>query len=482
MDERLTVEGAAGAAPAAGTAQRAGLLASIGEALRGSHRDYTTGSIPRAIFLLAVPMVIEMAMESLFAVADVFWVSRLGADAVAIVGLTESMISLVYAVAFGLAMAATATVARRIGEKDPDGAAVAAVQTIALGLLVALPLGVVGALTARPLLGLMGAGAETIEACGGYTAVMFGGNATILLLFLINAVFRGAGDAAVAMRTLWLANGLNIVLDPCFIFGWGPFPELGVTGAAVATNLGRGIGVLYLLRQLAKGSSHLAVRREHLCIVPERLLGILRLSGTAMFQMVISTTSWIGLVRVIAEFGSAALAGYTIGIRVVIFGLLPSWGMSNAAATMVGQSLGAGKPERAERSVWLACFYNFVFLGLVGATFVSAAPLIVSAFTRDPAVAAFGVDCLRIVSYGFLFYAYGMVLTQAFNGAGDPWTPTWINFGCFWLFEIPLAWVLAQEFALGPRGVFVAIAVAFSTYAVVGAWLFKRGRWKSRKV
>jgi putative MATE family efflux protein len=392
------------------------------------------------------------------------------------------MISLIYAVAFGLAMAATATVARRIGEKNRDGAAVAAVQTIALGLLVALPLGVIGAFAARPLLAAMGAAPETVEGCGGYTVVMFGGNATILLLFLINAVFRGAGDASVAMRTLWLANGLNIVLDPCFIYGWGPFPELGITGAAVATNVGRGIGVLYLLRQLARGSAHLSVRREHVRLVPETMLSILRLSGTAMFQMLISTTSWIGLVRVISRFGDQALAGYAIGIRVVIFGLLPSWGMSNAAATMVGQSLGARDPARAERSVWLACFYNLIFLGAVGLVFVLGAPLIVGCFGGDAVVSAHAVDCLRIVSSGFLFYAFGMVLVQAFNGAGDPWTPTWINFGCFWLFEVPLAFLLAHSLGLGPRGVFIAIAAAFSTYAVVAAWLFRRGRWKTRKV
>ncbi len=459
------------------------LFASLREALRGTHRDYTVGSIPRAIFLLAVPMVVEMAMESLFAVVDIFWVGRLGQpEAVAVVGLTESLLALVYALAMGLSMAAMATVARRVGEKDPEGAARFAVQAIALGLLVALPLGIAGGYFSRDLLKLMGAQPETIAKCGGYATVMLGGNAVIILLFLINAVFRGAGDAVIPMRTLWLANGINLVLDPCFIFGVGPFPRLGVMGAAVATTTGRAIGVLFLIWQLARGARHVAVSRRHLALSPARMATILRLSGAGIVQALVHTTSWLGVVRVLADFGEKAVAGNTIGIRIVLLALLPSWGMSNAAATMVGQSLGAGKPERAEQAVWLAGFYNMIFLGAVGLLFVFGAPLIVRGFNDSPEVVAHGVECLRTLSYGFLFYAYGMVFVQAFNGAGDPWTPTWINVGCFWAWQVPLALLLAHPLGLGPRGVFIAVAVAFSTFAVVGALLFRRGRWKTRRV
>jgi putative MATE family efflux protein len=466
----------------AATAPRLGLWAAVREAVRGSRQDYTEGPIGRAILLLAIPMVLEMVMESIFAVVDVFFVSKLGAAAVATVGLTESMLALVYTVAMGLGIGLTATVARRTGEKDPDGAAAAAVQGIALGLGIAIVLAIAGVALAPRLLGLMGASPEVIATGSRYTAVMLGGNAVILLLFMINAVFRGAGDAAIAMRVLWLANGINIVLCPCLIFGLGPFPALGVTGAAVATTIGRGTGVLFQLYMLARPGSRVAIRRRHLRLDPALMARLLRLSGTGMFQVLIGTASWIGLVRVIATFGSAALAGYTIGIRVILFALLPAWGLSNAAATMVGQALGAGKPERAERSVWIAGFYNMLFLGAVGVAFVAGAPAIVALFSPDPAVAPFATACLRFVSLGFPFYAYGMVLTQSFNGAGDTWTPTLINLFCFWLWEIPLAWLLSTRTALGATGAFVAITVAFSTLAVISAVLFRRGRWKQRRV
>jgi len=337
-------------------------------------------------------------------------------------------------------------------------------------------------LAAPKLLALMGGSPELVATGWKFTAIMLGGNVVIMLLFLINAIFRGAGDAAIAMRVLWFANILNIVLGPCFIFGLGPFPKLGVTGAAVATTIGRGSGVLFQLWTLGRGRGRVVIRRRHLKLDPAVMLRMLRLSGNAMFQVLIGTASWIGLVRIISGFGSAALAGYTIGIRIIVFALLPSWGMSNAAATMVGQSLGAGKPDRAERSVWIAGFYNMIFLGVVGLGFVAGAPALVSLFTSDPAVVPYGVACLRYVSYGFLFYAYGMVLTQAFNGAGDTWTPTWLNLFVFWLWEIPLAYVLAKVLGWGPRGVFVAITVAFSTLAVASALLFRRGRWKLKKV
>jgi MATE family, multidrug efflux pump len=432
--------------------------------------------------MLAIPMVAEMVMESVFAIADIFWVSKLGADSVATVGITESMLALIYAVAIGVSIGATATVARRTGEKDPEGAASAAVQAIALGIAVAIPIGVTGALLAPRLLTFMGGSPALVATGWRYTAIMLGGNVVIMLLFLINAIFRGAGDAAIAMRVLWFANILNIVLGPCFIFGLGPFPKLGVTGAALATTIGRGSGVLFQLWTLWRGRGRVVIRRRHLKLEPAVMLRMLRLSGNAMFQVLIGTASWIGLVRIISAFGSAALAGYTIGIRIIVFALLPSWGMSNAAATMVGQSLGAGKPDRAERSVWIAGFYNMIFLGTVGLFFVVGAPFLVRLFTSDPAILPYGAACLRYVSYGFVFYAYGMVVTQAFNGAGDTWTPTWLNLFVFWLWEIPLAYVLANVLGWGPRGVFVAITVAFSTLAVASAALFRRGRWKLKKV
>lgn len=459
-----------------------GLWTSIREALRGSHRDYTSGPIGRSIILLAVPMVLEMLMESVFAVVDIFWVAHLGADAVATVGLTESMLTLMYAVAIGLGIGATAMVARRIGEKNPEGAARAAVQAIALGLIVSIIVAILGVTFADKLLAAMGGSAWVLEHGSGFTKVMFAGNATILLLFLINAIFRGAGDAAIAMRVLWLANAINIILGPCFIFGLGPFPELGVTGAAVATTIGRGTGVLYALSRLIRPGGRFDLARRHLRLEPKIMARLIRLSATATFQVFIGMASWIGLIRTISSFGSDAVAGYTIGIRVIIFALLPSWGMANAAATMVGQSLGAGKPDRAESAVWKAGFYNMICLGIVGLIFVVFARQIIGFFTDDPNIIPYGVDCLRIVAYGFLFYAYGMVLTQSFNGAGDTWTPTIINLFVFWLFELPLAYALAIVLGLGPRGVFLAIMISFSTLAFVSALFFRRGKWKTRLV
>jgi putative MATE family efflux protein len=459
-----------------------GVLSTLREAVRGTHGDFTEGPIGRAVILLAVPMVLEMALESVFAVVDVFWVSRLGAASVAVVGLTESMLALIYALAIGLAMAATAMVARRIGERDRERAARTAVQAIALGLLIALPLGALGAFFAPRLLAFMGATPDILRVGSRFTAVMLGGNVVIVLLFLINAIFRGAGDAAVAMRVLWLANAINLVLDPCLIFGLGPFPALGVTGAAVATTTGRGLAVLVQLAALTRGTPHLSIRRDHLRLDPVTMLALLRLSGSAIVQSLVGTASWIGLVRILSTFGAAALAGYTIAVRIVIFGLLPSWGMSNAAATLVGQNLGAKKPDRAARSVFLAGAYNMAFLAVVGLLFFSVPGALIGLFTQDPAVAPIAAEGLRIIAAGFLFYAWGMVLVQAFNGAGDTWTPTVINFFVFWLWEIPLAYVLSVRGGFGPRGVFLSIAIAFSTLAVVGAILFRRGKWKEKKV
>jgi putative MATE family efflux protein len=471
------------APPAEPTASRSGrVLATLAEAVRGSHQDFTEGPIGRAVFLLAVPMVLEMALESVFAVVDVFWVSRLGADAVATVGLTESMLAILYALAIGLSMGAAALVSRRIGERDPERAAVTAVQAIGIGIAVAVPVGIAGALGAKRLLVLMGAPSDVVNKGWTFTAVMLGGNVVILLLFLINAIFRGSGDAATAMRVLWIANACNLVLDPCLIFGLGPFPALGVTGAAVATTTGRGIGVLCQLFLLVRGHGRVRVRRRHLRLDPKVMGTMLRVSGSGVFQAVVGTASWIGLVRILSTFGSAALAGYTIAIRIIVFALLPSWGLSNAAATLVGQNLGAKKPDRAERSVWMAGLYNMAFLGFVSLFFVLFARPIVSLFTSDPAVLPVGVEGLRIVSIGFIFYAWGMVTVQSLNGAGDTWTPTKINLFCFWFWEIPLAYLLAVRAGLGPRGVFIAITVAFSTIAVVGILVFRRGRWKEKKV
>ena len=454
----------------------------VRDAIRGVPHDYTSGPIGRAIVLLAIPMVLEMAMESVFAVVDVFWVSRLGPDAIATVGLTESMLTLVYTAAMGLSIGVAAVVARRIGEKRPDEAAEAAVQGIALGLVVAAAVAVLGVTLAPRLLALMGSSPGVIAIGTGYTRMMLGGSATVLLLFLVNAIFRGAGDAAIAMRVLWLANIINILLGPCLIFGLGPFPRLGVTGAAVATTIGRGTGVLYQVYRLSRGDARIAIRRAHLALKPAIMGSLLRLSGSGTFQVLVGTASYIGLVRIVSTFGSGALAGYTIAIRLVIFCLLPSWGLSNAAATMVGQSLGAGKPDRAERAVWIAGGYNMLVLGAVGLLFIVFAHSIVGLFTHDPVAEPTGALALRTMSYGFVFYALGMVLTQSFNGAGDTWTPTWINLVCFWLWEIPLAYFLARVAGFGPFGVFLAITVGYSSLALVSAVLFRRGRWKLRQV
>ena len=461
---------------------RTGLFHTIRDALRGSRLDYTTAPVGDAVITLAVPMVMEMAMESIFAVADVFWVAHLGADAVATVGLTESMLTMIYTAAMGLSIGAMALVARRTGEGDPEGASRAAGQSVLLGLAVAVGIAIVAAPNAESLLRMMGADAAVVSTGSGFTRVMLGGNVTVLLLFMLNAVFRGSGDAAIAMRVLWIGNFLNIVLGPCFIFGLGPFPRLGVMGAAVATNLGRGTAVVCQLVILARGDARVKLARRHLRLDLSIMRSVLRLSGSGTIQILIGTASYIGLVRILSAFGSEALAGYTIGMRVIMFALLPAFGVSNAAATMVGQNLGARRPDRAEEAVWTATRYNMIFLGGVGLAFLAGAHVIAAMFTSDPSVQSFAVGCLRTVSLGFLFYAAGMVLTQAFNGAGDTWTPTVINLFVFWIWEIPLAWWLSTRTALGARGVFIALTVAYSTLAVVSAVLFKRGDWKDKKV
>lgn len=451
-------------------------------AIRGSRYDFTKGHLGRAIFLLSVPMVLEMFMQAVFEVADIFFVGRLGADAVAAVGLAASLVILVFAVGIGLSMAVTATVARRIGERDPDGAAVSTVQALVVCGLVSLPVTVVGILYAPDLLRLMGATEAVVATGSGYTAVLLGGNLTILLLFLINAVFRGAGDAALAMRALWLANVLNIALDPLLIFGLGPIPAMGVTGAAVATSVGRGIGVLYQVLVPLRGRSRVHLHTHHLRFDAGVMRRLLRVSWTGILQYLIGTASWLGIIRIMALFGSAAVAGYTIAVRVIIFVLLPSWGLGNAAATLVGQNLGAGQPERAARSVWITAFVNAAFLGLVTLLMQGLARPAIALFTPDDPVIAYGTECLVIVSLSYVFWAFGMVVVQAFNGAGDTVTPTWINLGCFWVLQIPLAYVLAMPFALGPAGVFIAIALAQSVLAAVGVLAFRRGTWQHRVV
>ncbi len=453
------------------------------EAFVGTERDFTRGSIPVALIILAIPMILEMSMEALFAIVDTFFVAKLGATSVAVVGLTESVLALIYAVAVGLSIGATATVARRVGEKDMDGAARAATHVIYLGLLVSAAMGIAGVVFARQIFGLLGAEPEVIELGLPFMRIMFGTNAVILFLFLLNGIFRGAGDAAIALRVLIIANGLNIVLDPLFIFGIWIFPEWGVTGAAVATVVGRATGVAFAAWTLLRpGNGRLEIRAEHWRFDPTLLVALVRLSGTAVLQFLIATLSWSGLVRVVAGFGTVAIAGYQIGLRVIIFVILPAVGLANAAATLVGQNLGAGQPERAERSVWTAAILNAVLLGLAGIFFIVFPELVVSIFTTDPEVSRYAIDCLRIVGYGYAFYGLGMVMESSFNGAGDTLTPTYLNFVIFWLFEIPLAYVLAYHFEMGPQGVFWAITIAFSALAVASALVFRRGKWKQQVV
>jgi putative MATE family efflux protein len=469
-------------APPDATASR-GFWGSVRQALTGGHlADYTTLPLNQAVLLLAVPMVLEMTMESLFAVSDVFWVSRLGKDAIAVVGLTESVMSLIYAVAIGISFAATATVARRIGEKNPAQAARAAGQVLMLGATVALGLGAVAGLLAPEILRAMGADARVVTLGANFSRLMLGGNLTVFLIFLLNAIFRGAGDAVIAMRTLLLANSLNIVLGPCFIFGWGPFPHLGVTGGAVATNLGRGIGVLYQLWHLTRAPGRVRVRLADLQPDWAILAGILKTSGNGILQLLINTTSWVVLFKILARFGSQTLAGYTIAIRLIMFAILPAWGLANAGATLVGQNLGAGKPDRAEAAIRTALRYNIMFLGFVAAVYVAGAHLLVGIFTTDPAVFPEGVRALWIISLAFPLYAAGMCFGSAFNGSGDTWTPTRLNFFCFWLCQVPLAWILAVPAGLGPKGVYIAVPVSFTLLALWTGLLFRRGTWKQQKL
>jgi putative MATE family efflux protein len=452
------------------------------DSIGGNDKDFTSIPLSKAIFLLAIPMILEMIMESIFAVVDIYFVSKLGADAVATVGLTESLMTLVYAIGFGLSISTTALVSRRIGEHDSEKAAFTAVQAIITGVLFSFLISVPAILAPKQLLSLMGASDAIIESGFRYPMIMLGGNMIIMLLFIINAVFRSSGDAALSLRVLVIANLLNMVLDPCLIFGWGPFPELGITGAAVATTIGRGTAVAYQFYILARGNGRVKILLKHLKVSFKIIAKLIKLSLGGIGQNIIATFSWVIMVRIIAEFGSDVLAGYTIAIRIVLFSLLPSWGLANAAATLVGQNLGANKPGRAEKSVWTAGFVNMGLLGLFSVLFILKAEYLVSLFTTEVFVIEAATECLRMISYGFLLYGLGMVMVQAFNGAGDTTTPTWINLFCFWILEIPMAYLLALNAGFGERGVYIAIILAESVLALVAMMFFRRGKWKENKV
>lgn len=452
------------------------------QAVRGTQSDFTTGSLRKAIFMLSIPMIMEMMMESVFAVVDIAYVSRVSVNAVATIGLTESVITLVYAVAIGLSMAATAVVARRVGEKDLPGAREAAVQAILLGVLVSLLVGVAGFLYAEEILALMGAEPDLIAEGSGYTRWLLGGNITIMLLFMINAIFRGAGDASMAMWTLFLSNGLNIILDPIFIFGLGPVPEYGVMGAAIATNIGRGTAVVFQFLVLIFGWSRIRITVRSWVLNLKVMWNLVRVSLGGIAQFLIGTSSWVFLMRLMSEFGAEILAGYTIAIRVLMFTLMPAWGMSNAAATLVGQNLGAGKPGRAEASVWKTGKYNAIFMLAVSVVYLVFAPEIIGLFSQAGPVVESGALCLRIITAGYLFYAYGMVVTQAFNGSGDTRTPTRINLVAFWLFQLPFAYVASQNLEMGPLGVFLAITLAEVLLSVLAVVAFRKGKWKTFQV
>ncbi|SEB52670.1 putative efflux protein, MATE family [Tenacibaculum sp. MAR_2009_124] len=452
------------------------------DAILGKQQDFTSGSLRKAVFMLSIPMILEMLMESIFALVDIIYVSRVSVNAVATVGLTESVLTLVYAVAIGLSMAATAMIARRVGEKDIKKANETAVQVVYLGILISIIISVIGILFPKEILELMGGKPDLIEEGYRYTQIMLGGNITVMLLFLINAVFRGAGNASIAMWTLILSNGLNLILDPLFIFGLGPIPALGVEGAAIATTTGRGVAVLVQLIILFKGKGKIQLGIKYLIFKIQLLLDIIKVSLGGIGQFIIGTSSWVFLMRIISEFGSEVLAGYTIAIRIMLFTLMPAWGMSNAAATLVGQNLGAQQPDRAEKSVWITGKYCALFMGIVSIVYLLFATTFLSWFSDNPNVISNGSLCLRVMSAGYIAYAYGMVVIQSFNGSGDTFTPTLINFICFWLFQLPFAYIMAIHLNYGPQGVFWSITIAEVLIAILGIWLFRKGKWKSVKV
>lgn len=444
--------------------------------------NYTEGSIGRVTILLAIPMILEMAMESVFAIVDIFFVSRLGTEAVATVGLTEAMITLLYAIAIGLSMGTTAMVARRIGEQDRAAASIAAGQAIWIALFVSVSVGLIGIFFARDMLQLMGADAAVLDVGENYTQLMFGACFSIVYLFILNSIFRGAGDANLAMRALILANCLNIILDPCFIYGLGPFPELGVTGAAVATNIGRTVGVLYALYYLCGGGGRIRLHLRDMGIKLDVIWSLIRISTGGVAQFLVATASWVFLMQIVSSFGSDAVAGYTIAVRIVMFSILPAWGLSNAAATLVGQNLGAGLPDRAETTVWHIARYNSCYMGVAALLMFMFTQPIAEFFAAEGAVLDYAVSCLRIFTYGYVFWGFGMAIIQAFNGAGDTLTPTWINVFCFWIVQVPLAYFLALALEWGPQGVFWAVFVSDMLTGIVGVAFFMRGKWKQREI
>ncbi|MCE9499292.1 MAG: MATE family efflux transporter [Leptospira sp.] len=451
-------------------------------AIRGTEADYTKIGLRRAIFLLAVPMILELVMESTFAIVDIFFVGKLSSSAVATVGLTETYLFLLYSLAMGLATAVTAIIARRIGEKNTGDAGIVAIQSIFLAVLCSIPFAILGIFFSKELLTLMGADAWSIEHGYHYTQWMLGGNIVIVLLFVINAIFRGAGDAAIAMRVLWIANGLNIVLDPLLIFGWGPVPAFGIEGAAIATNTGRGVGVLLQLWILFKGGKHIHAKLSQLYWDAKVILNIFITSLGGVGQMLIGMTSWIFLMRILANIGSEAVAGSTIALRIMMFTLMPAWGLSNAAATLVGQNLGAGNPERAESSVWKIGFYNMIFLIGVGGVYFAFNKQLVAIFTDDARVIAIGAEWLQILSYSYIVYGWWMVSVQAFNGAGDTSTPTKINLVFFWFIQIPLSYFLAIQLGWAHSGVFWGVFFSETSVGLFTLWLFSKGSWKTIKV
>ena len=454
----------------------------VRESLSDNETDFTVGPIGRALGLLAIPMMLEMAMEAIFAVVDIAFVSRLGTNAIAAVGLTEALVTVLYAVAIGLGMGVTAMVSRRMGEKDREAAAVVTGQAIWIGAAMAVVIGYTGVTYAADLLRLIGADATVIAEGKGFTAMLLGGSASILFLFLLNAAFRGAGDAPIALRSLTLANVINIVLDPCLIFGLGPFPELGVTGAAVATTIGRGIGVAYLVYALFAGNGRLKLTLRQCAFVPKIITRMIRISIGGIGQFLIATASWIVIMRIVALYGSSPIAAYTIALRLIEFAFLPAWGLGNAAATLVGQNLGAGRPDRAEKSVWRASRYNAVFMSILGLVSVALAPQIVGLFSSEPEVVRYGTSCIRILGIGYPMYAVGMIVIQAMNGAGDTYTPSVLNFISFWVLQIPLAYWLAAPMKFGPNGVFTSLIIAETTLTILAVLFFRRGKWKTQQV
>lgn len=450
--------------------------------LRGEESEFTSGSITKAIFLLSVPMVLEMVMESLFAVVDVYFVGKIGVDAIATVGLTESVVMIVYSIGIGLSMAATAIVSRRVGEKKIKKAGDAAFQSMLIGTVFSIIISIVGIIYAEDILRLMGGSEKLVKSGFGYTRVMLGGNLCIILLFLLNAIYRGAGDASMAMRSLWIANGLNIVLDPLFIFGWGPIPAYGLEGAAMASTVGRSIGVFYQLIGLMSGTRLIKLTVSNVKLKWKTLKDIFSIGLGGMGQFLIESASWLFLVRIISEFGSDALAGYTISFRIIVFTILPSWGFANAAATLVGQNLGAVKPDRAEKSVWITAHWNAVFLFLVSIIFYLFSPQFVGIFAENDVVIGYGIKSLRIICLGYIFFSYGMIISHAFNGAGDTKTPSLMNILFFWVIQIPLAYLLAFELDFGFEGAITSVAISFALHAVACIFWFKKGSWKKVEV